>query len=96
MFDTPIWRRSSTLGVAPHLLWVHFAPLSYLQEGLQGTLDAPHLVVTVLANPRPDETVRQAMTEIAQTLNGHLNLSAHQVWIHWSDLPPAGPSQMVR
>ncbi|GGK39517.1 hypothetical protein GCM10008955_36670 [Deinococcus malanensis] len=59
-----------------------------MQEGLHGAVSAPHLVVTVLANPRTDETVRQAMTEIAETLTGHLNLGPHQVWIHWTDLPP--------
>ncbi|UQN08567.1 hypothetical protein [Deinococcus sp. QL22] len=52
-------------------------------------MDTPHLVVTVMANPRPDETVRQAMSDIAGVLVEHLKLDPHQVWIHWTDLPPA-------
>lgn len=51
-------------------------------------VNAPHLVVMILASPRPEETVRQAMTEIAETLADHRNLGAYQVWIHWTDLPP--------
>ena len=91
-----IQRLSPTPGVPPHLVCVRFAPLSHVREGLHGTVMAPHLVVTVLANARPDETVRQAMTEIAATLTEQLNLGAHQVWIHWTDLPLAEPSRMVR
>jgi len=87
--DALVQRLSPRLNVPPELLWVHVTPLAHLQEGLHGTVDTPHLVVTVMANPRPDETVRQAMSDIAETLVEHLKLELHQVWIHWMDLPPA-------
>lgn len=86
--ETLAGRLALTLRVPPHLPWVHFVHLTHVQEGLHGTVDTPHLVVTVLANPRPDEVVHQAMTDIAGTLAEQLHLDPDRSWIHWTDLPP--------
>ena len=85
--DTLTGRLASILQVATGLLWIQVFMPTFVQEGMHAEMQATHCTVSVLANPRPDDTVNQAMNVIAQEIVSHLGLGLNRVWIHWIDLP---------
>jgi hypothetical protein len=77
---------AAALGTDTSNVWAQFAPLTAVQEGSHRG-ENYHVVVTVLANPRPDDVVAQGLHAVAAAVISGLGISQDRVWIHWVDLP---------
>jgi phenylpyruvate tautomerase PptA (4-oxalocrotonate tautomerase family) len=79
---------ASALNTSPSNVWVHFEPILDFCEG--ETIPSRsnyHPVVTVLANPRPEEAISRGLESIATAIASGLGLDPKNIWIHWVDLP---------
>lgn len=77
------------LDTVPSNIWVNFIPMTTLQEGetIPDYLEY-HPVISVLANPRPNEVIHKGMQVLATTIADGLGLKRDKIWIYWQDLPP--------
>lgn len=79
---------ATALATVPSNVWAHFVPVAALREGgsAPGQLEY-HPIVTVLANPRPDEAVSRGLHAVASAVASGLGIKRENVWVHWVDLP---------
>jgi phenylpyruvate tautomerase PptA (4-oxalocrotonate tautomerase family) len=79
---------ASALNTPPSNVWVHFEPIVAFCEGEAVPSQSDyHPVVTVLANPRPEEAINRGLESIATAVADGLGLNRKHIWIHWTDLP---------
>jgi len=48
---------------------------------------AYHPVVTVLADPRPEDQIHRGLQAVAKAVATGTGIRLEQVWVHWVDLP---------
>lgn len=79
---------TAALDTAPNNVWVNFIPMAALREGnkIPGRKEY-HAIVTVLANPRPEEVVSQGLQAAARAVASGLGVKLENVWVYWVDLP---------
>ncbi len=80
---------TTALSTVPSNVWVNFTPMAAVSEG-DGTAENTdyHPIVTVLANPRPEESVQQGLQAVAKAVAAGLKVKLESVWVHWVDLTP--------
>ena len=80
---------AAAIGSVPENVWAHFSPMWGLREGLHAPEPSTyHPVVTVLANPRPEEEIRRGLRAVGEAVAAGIGVRVEQVWVHWVDLPP--------
>jgi phenylpyruvate tautomerase PptA (4-oxalocrotonate tautomerase family) len=80
---------AAALDTTPNNVWVHFVPLTHFCEGESVPAESVyHPVITVLANPRPEELIKRGLQAVATAVAAGLELPLENIWIHWVDLPP--------
>ncbi len=79
---------ASVLNTPPSNVWVHFEPIVDFCEGEAVPSQSDyHPIVTVLANPRPEEAISRGLESIAIAVANGLGIGRKNIWIHWTDLP---------
>lgn len=76
---------AKAIDTVPSNVWANFSPMTAVQEGDH---DQYHPIITVLANPRPEESIRKGLTAVAGAVAAGLGVKKEKVWIRWVDLPP--------
>jgi phenylpyruvate tautomerase PptA (4-oxalocrotonate tautomerase family) len=76
---------AAAIGTVPTNIWANFTPMAAVREG---DLKDYHTIITVLANPRPEESIRKGLKAVADAVSTGLGVKMEKVWIRWVDLPP--------
>ncbi len=80
---------TAALSTVPSNVWVNFTPMAAVREGdSTGHKADYHPIVTVLANPRPTESVQLGLQAVAKAVAAGLKVKLESVWVHWVDLLP--------
>ena len=78
---------SAAIGTTPENVWANFTPMAAVQEG--DSTDDYHPVVTILAQPRPDDAVRKGLEAAAKAVAEGLEVPLEKVWVHWANVEPS-------
>ena len=70
-------------------VWANFTPMVAVSEGETAERKrAYHIIVTVLASPRPEEHVQLGLAAIAKVVADGFGVPPARVWAHWVVLDP--------
>lgn len=83
--DKVVHDLAKAIDTVPSNIWANFSPMAAVKEG--DLLDY-HPIITVLANPRPEDSIRKGLAAVAGAVACGLGVKKEKVWVRWVDLPP--------
>ncbi len=84
LLDKVVHDLAKAIDTVPSNVWANFCPMAAVKEG---DLADYHPIITVLANPRPEDSIRKGLNAVAGAVAAGLGFKKEKVWIHWIDLP---------